>query len=643
MARSFKLEPRSEEWIAKQMKKPGRRFAVYDVEGRNWIEHVMSGYYDGITYRWFKHVGEFASFLIEDWFERKSQIEEGNEKGVRLTIFSHFGGKYDFLFLLDYFLLSSDWQIENMIPRGSGILSFDAVYEISEDEKIIITFSDSSAMLPFGLKRLTESFGVETKKGEWDHSKTGPEATPELIEYNKADCIGLYQVIERYFNWPIIKRAGSSTTIAGQAMKVLQTTLKDPVHSLPPKIDEFVRRAYFGGRTEIFKPVFLGPGKLTCADVNSLYPTVMREPPRVDGVGHGYPTKVKCIAYDYKPGDIGFFDAEVEVPDMYVPPLGVVWSVDGGQKFIFPTGRFKGRWSTLELEYAKSVGVKVLRLGRGCLFENGGLIFSDYVNELYKIRENSPRDSVDNVLSKLLLNSCYGRFGLRLDRTNLVIDDGRRAGVSEYCLIGSGDREIRLMSEAKRLEAFTNVAVSAWVTSAARVFMHRKYMESPESLYYTDTDSIFTTASYPDEKGLGGLKREYDCESACFLLPKTYIASHVDGTEKNKVTMKGFSRGRDGKKLAHFQMEDFLTALEGDLRLMRVTEAEKMATFKTALSKGKILSMLDERPKAIQSMYDKRVVEKIGNRRYDTRPHRIKDGEAIWYLAKNPELTGVIP
>ena len=667
MGYNRKLSPLSEKTLLRNEGKSLPPFWVCDIESFRWIHYVTMGLTNGESFVDFSvqkseyqktlifRKNKLRSQMLKPWWRRlppatpeiikpvldrffEYLVQDGENK----KIYAHFGGKFDFLFLLNYLLFHPDWEVKNMIPRGSGLLCFDAIAEMGNGCPIKLSFNDSSAMLPFGLKSLTNNFKVESLKQDWDHSKTLPWSVPELVKYCEFDCRGLHQVIEKYHTWPIIKRAGGAGTIAGQAMRVLRTKMDVEVWSLSPRVDEFVRKAYFGGRTEIFKPLFNGPDRLRCYDVNSLYPTVMRDPPQVGNIPKAYPSKFKEMNFNYEPDSIGFYEAEVEVPDdMYVPPLGVVWNVNGGKKFIFPTGRFKGAWSTLELEYARSLGVKIISTGLGAIFESGGNFFKRYVDDLYEIRERSERESVDNVLAKLLLNSCYGRFGLRTDREGLVMDEGQDGllegtDLSGYNLEQAG-QIIRLMREPKTLETFNNVAVSAWVTSASRVFMHRKYMLAPEALFYTDTDSEFTTDLYNDEKGLGGLKLEYDCESACFLLPKTYVIQgigkefRVDPNKPGKlkpdkkVTMKGFDR----KKTGSFTVEDFMMGLEGDLRRLSVNQEPKFATFKTALGKGKVLTMLPGTLRGIRSMYDKRIIIKSSYQKYDTRPHKIINGQPI--------------
>ncbi len=685
-----KLSPFSEKTMLKNELKPLKPFYVCDVESFKWMHLICMGLTDGTNF-WefgvrksdytpalrFKRLKNLGYHLevqkkkgkvrakAKFWnrsqtlkpYQRTLPVYTGKANrdcmdafleqllfdGKDKDVYAHFGGKFDFAFILNHIFFHTQFKVEAMIPRGSGLLCFDMVAEIGNDKVCRITFHDSSALLPFSLKSLTTNFKVEAPKLDWNHRWSLPFMTAPMSEYNRIDCLGLHQVITKYFSQELIKRAGGAYTIAGQAMRVLRTKLDIEIESLRPRVDFRVRRAYFGGRVEIFKPLFLGPGKIRCADVNSLYPTVMREVPEVGDVPREYPISFSHSDHNYLPNRIGFYEAEVFVPDdMYCPPLGVVWKVDGGTKFIFPTGRFRGYWSTLELEYARSLGVKILWTGMGDIFNGGGSIFKRYVDDLYELRERSERDSVDNVIAKLLLNSCYGRFGLKVNRENLVVDQGqagvRVTGADDGFILQSGENKVRLVNEPVELKTFNNVAVSAWVTSASRVFMHRHYMKILRELYYTDTDSLFTTAHFQDMKGLGGMKIEYEAKAACFLLPKSYV---VDGVEdqkfKKKITMKGF----DKQKTKNFTVEDFMLGLEGDLRRLHIYQEPKFATFKTALGKGKILAMLPKSERMIRSLYDKRIIEKTSNGSYDTRPHKIRNNEEIMTAEyrKNREIS----
>lgn len=633
-----------------------KNFGVCDIEARDWIGFLVIGfaykfYEEGVfkekRYEHFLNLREFCDFVFED----QNPIN---------VIYAHFGGRYDFSFLLqEYFFAYQNYYIHKMIPRGSGLLCFsvskfkrceflepdvdpvkDVICKTKDGYYLVIErtieFRDSSAMLPFGLASLTDSFGVEHKKLEIDYEKI-TEVTPQLLEYLEYDCWGLYECLEKYMNWPMIKGAGAAATMASQALRVFRTFIKKPISCLNADVDDFVRSSYFGGRTEIFKPFFQRTsrgGLLNSYDVNSLYPAVMLE--------SDMPTSYKFTTQFYLENQMGFYDVEVTVPDTYIPVLGLRFE-NMEHRLIFPTGTFRGVWSTMELNYATTQGAKINKVYKGMIFSNGGRIFEGYISELYAMRKKSEKGSVENVLTKLLMNSLYGRFALNLNREQIVLDEGQADVLPhmEIPLDREGKRVIRLAKQEIVLEnSFTNSAIAAWVTSGARVWMHKLIMKSPESLYYMDTDSLKTTHKYPSNNDeLGKLKFEYDMEFAAFILPKTYMENTTtpmfklyddmgreikDIKTSKKIVMKGF----DKRKISKFNDEDFTSALEGDMRRLLTMNPQKFAPLRTALNKGKFLALLEEAPRQIRTRYNKRrVFKRAWAQVYDTEALHIKNGE----------------
>lgn len=619
--------------------KPAQPFFVFDIESKNWVDFLVLGFYDGNHYRYFDSIEEFLVFLFVDM--RFDKI-----KG-----FAHFGGIFDFLFILKSALVIPQFRVEKIIARGSGLLSFDLIFHDTDyfPKPRIITFSDSSAFLPYGLKKLSESFGVDHKKQEWDHSKTD-KITPELLSYLESDCKGLYEVIHKYQTWELIKKAGPKSTIASQALQVLRLFLKKQIPALCDEVDAFIRKSYVGGRTEIFKPLFIGKidtliesiksdpkftpndekvlrenfseegGTIKCFDVNSLYPTIMRD--------NKFPTRFTHSTIEGEPdSEFGFSECLVDVPtNLKIPPLPLNTEINKTTKLIFPVGQFWGVWSIAEIRYAETLGVKVLKWGKTVHFRSDGYIFKDFINTLYTMRLEAKKnnDLVQDTLTKLLMNSCYGRFGLNKEREEIVIDDGTEGltPLEPDYVIKTSLGDVRFMLKDKKIQTFTNVAVAAWVTSLSRIYMHKIFMKNPDSIYYTDTDSLFTKDEYEEGKELGALKKEYEGDLAIFLLPKTYMIDSIQNLKDDdgkpihrKFAMKGF----DKRRIGHFTIGNFFEALEGELRVLSQDGEKKMARFKTALKKGDFLTLISHKGRQIRSRYDKRTIKKINNQ-YDSDP-----------------------
>jgi len=536
-------------------------FAVFDIESANWTNFLVAGVYDGTNYSHFYSVENLLDYCFSRGFRH---------------VFAHFGGIFDFLFLLQSCLENSErFRFSDIVPRGSGILQFK-IHLLDRS----ITFHDSSALLPFSLKEITETFGVANKKQEFDVSRI-TKVTPKLLEYLEYDCKGLWQSLRAFFDSEILSDCSHKFTIAGQAIEKFKTFLTEKIPACPFYADEFIRKSYAGGRVEIFKPLFDSENqKLKCYDVNSLYPFCMLE---------DMPTQFEEWSFDLDLNRMGFIKCVVEVPDDTKIPI--LWVKT--KKFIFPTGILEGTWSTLELREAIKHGAKILKVKTCCYFRNGGPIFKDYVESLFERRKNS-KNEVEKTIIKLLLNSTYGRMGIDLDKEGIELDNGQENVIPHFEVMAKGNI-FRFVKTKNRLKTFSNVAIASWITSIARVHLHRILVQNQNSLYYCDTDSIFTTNELETSNELGALKLEYETSQACFLLPKVYLTH-------NKIRMKGF----DKKKIKNFKFEDFEKCLEGSIRLS-VTSEIKMARFKTALKKGNsFLYKQNAGNKTIKAIYDKR-------------------------------------
>jgi hypothetical protein len=74
-------------------------------------------------------------------------------------------------------------------------------------------------------------------------------------------------------------------------------------------------------------------------------------------------------------------------------------------------GSFSGWFFSEELKNSLKYGYKI-ELIKGYNFEKG-YIFKDFVEKLYTLRTNYPKTDPMNYICKILLNSLYGRFGMK--------------------------------------------------------------------------------------------------------------------------------------------------------------------------------------------------------------------------------------
>lgn len=649
-------------------------FAVADIEAGNWIDFCCIGFYHELfkEYKYFESIHDFLEEVyVYAEFANITNIfcHNGGKYDFSFIIQEAvFSDRFEVIDIIDRgssFLSFKIVDIHNFEQNKKD-------FEDKKRPKIFeLSFWDSLALLPFSLKSLCHSFKVPTIKGDIDyihipeiftnndyrkklfgdpekytvfhkgreikkfnenHKKSDityydKEAEvlhlkiynkTDLKKYLKDDCVALSQVLTKFYDLPPIKKVGPALTIASQSIKVWRSYLNRPIPVLPEQARKIALEGFYGGRTEMFRPMFSNnydiennPIKFSKAtlkefakqqgqelyglDKNSLYPSCMRKDMPIKFIG-----KVKS-GDKINIEEMGIYKCRVYVPDyLNIPPLPYRFTdpKTKQESLIFPVGTFTGTWTTYELRYAVSLGCKILKSFGGIKLQNGGPIFKSYVEDLYKMRLQAKADGNEplQLTLKLLMNNTYGRLGLKLGRTTLELDRGQ-TGCREHSTVKdpkTGKRVKILQRDVVLENVHTNEAIPAWITSIARVTMHKEVIMKAgyENCFYMDTDSLYTTVLLPHSKAIGDLDLEDTMDSGVFILPKTYVLDGIKGKEyKIKHRAKGFA----ARKVKHFTTEDFMNQFAGNYKegeeILKVKSDPKFATMKTALGKGFFLAM----------------------------------------------------
>ena len=252
-------------------------------------------------------------------------------------------------------------------------------------------------------------------KKEWDHNQqdtanlNSKEFRDSLLEYNIHDCKILYDIIIKFYNE--IKELFNVnilrvSTLPSLAFKIFRTHFNN--FSIPitfmEEYNDF-KKAYFGGHVDVYRPY----GKnLFYYDINSLYPSVMKD--------YKYPTDIigKFIgdirlvsAYEhYFNNNLGIYKVKVKAPNIKNPIL----PVKSKGQLLYPYGNWTAWYFSEEIKNAEKYGYEFEILG-GYIFDSADL-FSSYIADLYKIKETSHKNSAMYLISKLLLNSLYGKMAI---------------------------------------------------------------------------------------------------------------------------------------------------------------------------------------------------------------------------------------
>jgi len=504
------LQPLKEEIIKK------KEVAVFDIEARNRTEIVIIGYYDKNGYTYFNDVNSFLDFILK-------------RDNAKINYYAHFGGRYDFLALIEN-LINRNLQLEPILSQSRIIL-----LKIRKG-KYTFNLIDSFNLLPLSLKEIGSKFGLEKKEFDFN---TDFDDWDKLVDYNKRDCEVLYKAITE-FQETINKLGGcvkltlASTSLDLFRRKFLKTTVADNSN-----LEEYFRQAYYGGRCEVFKKY---GSPCIYSDFNSLYPSVMKN--SLMPIGKAYIIKTHNLE-KYKDFPVAFVEATVLSPPpdkLYIPVLPYRYK----GKLLFPTGEFTGWWDLELIKKAEEVGY-IIKPSKIIVFNDYQAIFKEYIESLYNLRLEAKHknDKTLDLVTKLLMNSLYGKFGQRREQEEIFInpdeEDIINLGLRPY-LPYLEERPVKAyVGEHYSLASHIHPEISAHITALAQLKLYNTIQNALEKnieLYYTDTDSLFTDKEIENSVDLGRLKIEGKYEKAYFIYPKVYVLPNY------YVKIKGFKTSK---------------------------------------------------------------------------------------------------
>lgn len=524
-------------------------FGVYDIEASNWNEVEAIGCFDG--------KGMFYADV-----ERYPSVPECIKNSIEYMInheidiwYAHNGGKYDIKFFLDY--LFNNYYLEFCYASSSLILV--EVYEAGveddyeegrykgskpKNERKLCEFRDTFALFPMSLKSLTHGFDVNHKKQDYDQYEEH-ENREEMLEYLKYDCIGLWEVLADFMvrtNTPEV-----NLTIASESMNQYKNRFGgneylDNLQTNTSK-EEYFRNAYYGGRTEVFERY---GENLYYYDFHSMYPAVMKHQP--------YPCGDLVRTSEFKPDKLGIYKVTWTSPDPEpnIPLLPV--KQDGKLKFTNGTN-VTGWYYSPEIKQAIEDGHDI-KVEKGFYWTDQQYMFEDYINNWYGIKEES--EGAMYLISKLFLNSLYGKFG----QSRTVSEVTQKTPTKEQVASGGVeliDEDIGLYSKETQVHSdYIYPYVAGFVTSYGRLKLYRALKEADKkgTVYYCDTDSLIVDHPLQTSDELGALGLEDEVKKGYFLFPKIYAYQDPQGGHHLKA--KGF-------KSKDLTFEDYRNAFRGDM------------------------------------------------------------------------------
>ena len=385
-----------------------------------------------------------------------------------------------------------------------------------------VTFKDSFNIWPMSLKKLGKSVGLE----KLAFNSLDPAYLWRDVEIVQK-AMGVAQVLAESYNVDL------PSTLGGLCVKIWQSMGGVNWHcALEP-----AREAYFGGRTEVFAPLMMGPIKYT--DINSLYPDAMTEefPEAADQwFDLGSLEEARSVVVEQGWPCWGVADVTLDIPhDVYVAPLPCRRE-DGA--VYYPVGRVSGWWTVHEIRAAMAKGSALVEL-RDCY---GSLKAQRYYERFVRNAYHNRMDSDDEghrLFWKLVMNNLYGQIGQtgKITRSvklsaHVAEIDGKLVQTSEGIAYGNK----LLMDLETPLSAHVNWLHAAYVTSYGRLKL-MKFLDliPKDDLVYCDTDSIFFRckgeAPFPISMELGEMKLEAEVSMMVVEGPKLYQYTSEKGVQ----------------------------------------------------------------------------------------------------------------
>lgn len=424
-----------------------------------------------------------------------------------------------------------------------------------------IKFVDTMNYLKMSVENLGKFLNIpKMKKPDFLGNAPKNDAEWEYLKnYNIQDSFISYSFYKYLSSASYNQGCKLKITIASTSMDLFRRKFLNNYYRRTSKLNNILQKnAYFGGRTEAFFRGIIE--NYNYYDFNSLYPSVMvndmPNPNYCNFIRYG---KMKYInEYD------GISNVKIKAPDMFYPFL----PFRNNEKLLFCIGEFEGFYTNIELRKAIELGYQIESIKEQFYYSKNVFIFKDFVKELYKLRMQYKRQNNEmELFIKLMLNSLYGKFGMKLESTeiknerdinineiNQMINDGKKIDVlGDYYIFKKELKE-------NKIPAYAIPIFSIYITAMARIKLYDELVSAKG--IYCDTDSIISKKELDTSNKLGKLKKEYKIRNGMIIKPKMYyFDEHIKLKGFRHIDMNKFNAVIENKKISYMKFMKFKETL----------------------------------------------------------------------------------
>jgi len=519
---------------------PGLDIAgTFDIETEEWDRYVTGGL--------LLADGTFQAYRDPDDLVRELLTVKG-------TIWTWNGGRYDTLWLLDR-LRAMNVKAEISLA-GQRITMLRAGSLVVRDGMALFPTSLAKAAGLTSLRKSEVGLACSCARGCGGYCRIRRGMTPadyRLVEtYLEHDCQVTLAVMRALLEYAERNQITLRGTVGGSAWATCRALAGAPqAEWAHASMYALARRAYFGGRCEVFK-VRAPAGHRY--DINSAYPAALASVPVP--VGEALALDQARASRAYRAGTAGAYTATVIVPEMDVPPLPWRAPTD---RVCYPVGRLSGTWMGNELEAAELLGVGIVQIHSAIVWTESAPICKPFVDHVWSLRAGAGKGSTVGAWLKWLANSLTGKLAQDPDGDGALLwpttppvacpGDGdawgrcTRRKCSGRCRAWTPlDRGGALWSVPRwRIPDCGHIQWAATLTAACRGKLADQLRAGGGGgdAIYCDTDSCYSTGPRTRDIGpeLGEWQAEGELREWWALAPKTY--AFEDGAGSRKVRAKG--------------------------------------------------------------------------------------------------------
>ena len=434
----------------------------------------------------------------------------------------------------------------NTLISDKGLFyQVEVIFEKKGKKVNKVIFQDSLKLIPLSVDSIAKSFKLPISKLKIDYDShnnlpIGSPLTPEEEEYIKHDVQIVAHAIEYFYSQGLNKMTIGSCALS-EYKKIIKKRNFDRYFPTPKYHDD-VKQSYRGGFT------YLNPdytekdvGKGIVLDVNSLYPSVMYDnylpfgtPIYFNGkyehdpIYPIYTQMIRC-QFELKEGKI----PTIQIKYGYSFRANEYLTTSGDTEVVLCL-------NSVDLElFLEQYDVYNLEYISGWKFKATKGLFTDYIDKWSNNKIQAKKDGNHGLylISKLFLNSLYGKFGTDTRVRSKI----PYLGEDNEIHYKDGKAEIKNGVYIAMASFITSYARKKTITSAQRIMDNHRNGLSKAQFVYADTDSLHIVLNGEDETKflndsnldisdtkLGAWKFETKFNRAKFLRQKCYIENSTE-------------------------------------------------------------------------------------------------------------------